>query len=87
MRPANDYLRKPTGPRMGMWSWRYLNIWKTIKMINSQRVKAFYEKLPTILPPGAEFPDFELKDLNGTPHKMSDHFGKQHLVVTTGAIT
>ncbi|MFC1492042.1 hypothetical protein ACFLQ0_05605 [Nitrospinota bacterium] len=56
-------------------------------MINSERVKGFYEKFPALFPPGEKFPDFELKDLDGTPHRMSDYFGKKHLVVTTGAIT
>ncbi|HBK79450.1 MAG TPA: hypothetical protein DDZ83_07175 [Nitrospinae bacterium] len=87
MRPANDFIRKPTGPMMGMWSWQYLNIWKTIKMINSKRVKGFYERFSSIFPPGENFPDIELKDLEGASHKMSDYFGKKHLVVTTGAIT
>jgi len=87
MRPANDALTKPTGPMMGLWSWQYLNLWKTFKMINSARVKEFYEKFPSLFPPGEKFPDFELKDIDGAPHRMSEYFGKKHLVVTTGAIT
>ena len=56
-------------------------------MINSKRVKGFYERFSSIFPPGENFPDIELKDLEGASHKMSDYFAKKHLVVTTGAIT
>ena len=87
MRPTNDFIRKPTGPLMGLWSWKYLNFWKTIKLVNSKRVKEFYERFSSIFPPGNKFPDFELKDLEGVSHRMSDYFGKKSLVVTTGAIT
>ena len=87
MQPANDFLRKPTGPMMGFWSWRYLDKWKTLKLVNSRRIKGIYGKFPSIFPPGEKFPDFELKDLEGTPHRMSDYLGKKDLVVTTGAIT
>jgi len=87
MRPTNDFIRKPTGPLMGLWSWKYLNFWKTIKLVNSNRVKEFYGRFPSIFPPGNKFPNFELKDLEGASHRVSNYFGKKNLVVTTGAIT
>lgn len=87
MRPANDFVRKPHGPLMGFWSWQYLDIFKTLKMVSSKRVKGFYENFPSILPPGEKFPDFELKDIHGNVHKMSDYIGKKYVVLTTGAIT
>ncbi|MEE9275060.1 MAG: hypothetical protein V3V62_07115 [bacterium] len=87
MRPANDFLRKPPGPMKGIWSWRYLDIWKTLKMVRSERVKSFYAKFPSVFPPGEEFPDFELKDIQGNVHRMSDYRGKKYVVLTAGAIT
>ncbi len=87
MQPANNVLRKPTGPMGGIWSWQYLNIIKTIKLVTSKHVKGFYERFPTIFPPGEKFPDFELKDVEGKVHRMSDYLGKKYIVLTTGAIT
>ena len=72
---------------MGFWSWQYLDVFKTLKMVRSKRVKGFYEKFASILPPGEQFPDFELKDIQGNVHKMSDYIGKKYVVLTAGAIT
>ena len=87
MRPANDIVQKPWGPMAGFWSWRYLNLWKTLKLVTSKRVQSFYEKFPDVLPPGAPFPDFELGDIHGTRRRMADYLGKKYVVITTGAIT
>lgn len=87
MRPANDSVPKPWGPLAGFWSWQYLNLWKTIKLVTSKRVKSFYEKFPDVLPPGNAFPNFELKDIHGNTHRMADYLGKKCVVITTGAIT
>lgn len=87
MRPANDIVQKPWGPMAGFWSWRYLNLWKTLKLVTSKRVKSFYEKFPDVLPPGSPFPDFELRDIHGTRRRMADYLGKKYVVITTGAIT
>ncbi len=87
MRPANDSVPKPWGPLAGFWSWQYLNLWKTIKLVTSKRVKSFYAKFPNVLPPGSPFPDFELKDIHGNAHRMADYLGKKYVVMTTGAIT
>ena len=87
MRPANEFLRKPPGPMLGFWSWRYLNLIKTIKLVRSKRVKEFYEKFPSVFPPGERFPDFALRDIHGNTHRMADYLGKKYLVITTGAIT
>ncbi len=87
MRPANDFASKPWGPMAGFWSWQYLNLWKTIKLVTSKRVKSFYGKFPDLLPPGSTFPHFALKDIHGNLHCMGDYLGKKYMVVTTGAIT
>ena len=87
MRPANDSVPKPWGPLAGFWSWQYLNLLKTIKLVTSKRVKSFYKKFPNVLPPGASFPDFELKDIHGNAHRTTDYLGKKYVVMTTGAIT
>lgn len=87
MRPANDLVHKPWGPMAGFWSWQYLNILKTLKLVTSKRVKSFYEKFPDVLPPGSPFPDFELRDIHGARHRIGDYLGKKYVVITTGAIT
>ena len=87
MRPANDLLTKPPGPLLGLWSWQYLNLFKTLKLVTSKRVKGFYAKFPSIFPPGEKFPDFTLKDIHGNVHRMSDYLGKKYVVLTTGAVT
>ncbi len=87
MRPANDSVPKPWGPLAGFWSWQYLNLLKTIKLVTSKRVKSFYKKFPNVLPPGTSFPDFELKDIHGNAHRTTDYLGKKYVVMTTGAIT
>ena len=87
MRPANDLVHKPWGPMAGFWSWQYLNILKTLKLVTSKRVKSFYEKFPDVLPPGSPFPDFELRDIHGARHRIGDYLGKKYGVITTGAIT
>ncbi len=87
MRPANDLVHKPWGPMAGFWSWQYLNILKTLKLVTSKRVKNFYEKFPDVLPPGSSFPDFELRDIHGARRRMGDYLGKKYVVITTGAIT
>ena len=61
----NHMLPKPPGPLMGLWSWRYLNKFKTLRLITSKRVKGFYEKFPSLFPPGAEFPDVALETTGG----------------------
>ncbi len=35
----NHMLPRPPGPLMGLWSWRYLNKFKTLRLITSKRVK------------------------------------------------
>ena len=87
MRPANDLVHKPWGPMAGFWSWQYLNILKTLKLVTSKRGKSFYEKFPDVLPPGSPFPDFELRDIHGPRRRMGDYLGKKYVVITTGAIT
>ncbi len=54
---------------------------------DEQKVKDFYKQFPSIFPPGERFPDFELQDIHGNPHRLSGYFGKKYILITTGAIT
>ncbi|MFQ5693737.1 MAG: hypothetical protein ACE5IM_11915 [Nitrospinota bacterium] len=83
----NHFLPRPTGPLMGLWSWRYLNKFKTLKLVTSKRVKAFYSKFPTLYPPGSEFPVLDLETANGARVNTAELRGKKHFVLFTGAIT
>ncbi len=83
----NHMLPKPPGPLMGLWSWRYLNKFKTLRLITSKRVKGFYEKFPSLFPPGAEFPDVALETTDGARVRTAEMRGKKHFVLFTGAIT
>ena len=83
----NHYIPKPPGPLMGFWSWRYLNKFKTLKLITSKRVKGFYKKFPSVYPPGAEFPAVDLETTDGERINTADLGGKKHFVLFTGGIT
>jgi hypothetical protein len=74
-------------PLMGFWSWRYLNKFKTLKLITSKRVKAFYEKFPDLYPPGSEFPAVDLETSDGRRINTAELRGQKHFVLFTGAIT
>ena len=82
-----ELFSKPPGPQMGVWSWRYLNKFKTLKLVMSKRVLDLYKKFPDVLPPGSDFPDIELKTADGREIRTGDFRGKKHLVLWTGAIT
>jgi hypothetical protein len=79
--------KRPPGPRAGTWSWRHLDVWKTMKMINSQRVRTRYENFPDAVPVGSEFPEVELTDTEGGTINTRDFKGQRHFVLWTGAIT
>ena len=83
----NHFLPRPPGPLFGLWSWRYLNKFKTLKLVSSKRVKSFYEEFKKLYPPGSKFPTVELKTSDGRVVKTSDLLGKKHFVLFTGAIT
>ena len=58
-------IHPPPGPGIGFWSWRYLDVVKTARMVMTKRVKSFYKAFPDVLPPGSEFPQIVLDTTNG----------------------
>ncbi len=83
----NNARRNPWGPRFGLWSARYLDLWKLVKLKLNPQIKATYERFPSVLPPGSRFPNIELKTVDGASFRSADYRGKKHLVIFTGAIT
>ncbi len=83
----NHFQRNPPGPLFGLWSARYLDLVKLVKLKLNPRIKAIYEGFPSILPPGAAFPELALPTVDGTTFRTADYRGKKHLVVFTGSIT
>ncbi|MFQ5931014.1 MAG: hypothetical protein ACE5MM_01260, partial [Nitrospiraceae bacterium] len=83
----NHYLSKPPGPLFGFWSWRYLNKFKTLRLIMSKRVKSFYKNFPNLFPPSSECPAIELETADGGRINTADLLGRKHFVLFTGAIT
>ena len=87
MTKPKGFFKRPPGPLAGMWSWKYLNTWKTMRMITSARVRGFYEAFPTAVPVGSEFPEIELTTTQGSTVNTRDFLGDKHFVLFTGAIT
>lgn len=83
----NHFQRNPPGPLFGLWSARYLDLVKLIKLKLNPNIKAIYTRYPSVLPPGSAFPDLEAKTVDGTPFRLADYRGKKHVVLFTGAIT
>lgn len=83
----NHFLKRPPGPLAGFWSWRYLNKWKTFRLVTSKRVLGFYEQFPDTFPPGSAFPEIELMTADGRRINTKDFLGQKHFVLFTGAIT
>ncbi|MFQ5914501.1 MAG: hypothetical protein ACE5JS_15105 [Nitrospinota bacterium] len=83
----NHYIPRPPGPLWGLWTWRYLNKFKTLRLVTSKRVKGFYKKFPLVYPPGSEFPAIDLQTTNGQRIQTADLRGKNHFVLFTGALT
>lgn len=83
----NHLQRKPPGPLFGLWSAKYLDPIKLIKLMLNPLIKATYERFPGILAPGSIFPDTALSTVEGTTFRMTDYRGKKHVVLFTGAIT
>jgi hypothetical protein len=83
----NHFQRNPPGPLFGLWSARYLDLIKLIKLKLNPMIKATYERFPGILAPGSEFPDLTLKTVDGATLRLRDYRGKKHVVLFTGAIT
>jgi hypothetical protein len=87
MAKPKGFFKRPPGPQAGMWSWKYLNIWKTVRMITSERVRGFYESFPSVVPLGSEFPEIILTTTDGATFNTRELVGRKHLVLFTGAIT
>lgn len=87
MAKPKGHFTRPPGPLAGFWSWKYLNVLKTIRLVTSRRVRSAYEAFPTMVPLGADFPDIELTTTSGRTVTTRDFRGVKHLVLFTGAIT
>ena len=80
-------IHPPPGPGIGFWSWRYLDIVKTARMVMTTRVKGFYAAFPHLFPPGSEFPQIVLQTTDGGRVDTRQFRGRKHFVLFTGAIT
>ena len=81
------FFKRPPGPLAGVWSWKYLDIIKTYKLVTSERVLAFYDAFPGAVPSGSEFPEIELATTEGGTVNTTTFLGEKHVVLFTGAIT
>lgn len=77
----------PPGPYAGFWSWRYLDLFKTARMVMSKRVKTFYREFPDAYPVGSVFPRVTLETTDGRMIDTAAFRGQKHFVLFTGAIT
>lgn len=87
MTKPSGFFKRPPGPLAGFWSWRYLDQWKTLLMINSSRVRGFYENFPNVAPVGSQFPEIQLATTDGRTVNTRKLVGDKHVVIVTGAIT
>lgn len=83
----NHFQRNPPGPMFGLWSARYLDVIKLVKLKLNPQIKAVYQRFPSVLPPGSTFPDLRLPTIDAGVFSTADYRGKKHLVLFTGAIT
>ncbi len=83
----NHFQRHPPGPLFGLWSARYLDLLKLIRLKLNPQVKTIYARYPSVLAPGSAFPELVLNTVDGATFRMADHRGKKHVVLFTGAIT
>jgi len=83
----NHFRRNPPGPLFGLWSARYLDLIKLVKLKLNPQITATYARFPSVLPPGSAFPHLTLKTVDGETFHTADYQGKKHLVLFTGAIT
>ncbi len=83
----NHFQRNPPGPLFGLWSAKYLDPIKLIKLKLNPQIKATYERFPGVLAPGSEFPDLALNTVDGATFRLADYRGTKHVVLFTGAIT
>lgn len=80
-------IHPPPGPAGGLWSWQYLDIIKTARMVMSKRVKDTYRAFAHRHPAGSEFPQIVLEATDGQSIDTRSFLGQKHFVLFTGAIT
>ena len=83
----NEFTDKPPGPMGGMWSIRYLDLFKTAKLMMSSARKQVQQAFPKVLPPGADFPELKLETTDGRTINTAEFRDRKHFVLMTGAIT
>ena len=87
MAKPEGYFKRPPGPLAGFWSWKYLNLRKTIRLVTSRRVRGAYAAFPTMVPLGSDFPEIELTTTDGRTVNTRAFRAEKHFVLFTGAIT
>ncbi len=87
LKEHNETPQKPPGPKAGMWSLRYLDPMTGVRLRFNKTIRQLYSDFPEVLPPGTEFPGFDLETTDGNRINTADLRGKKHLVLMTGAIT
>ncbi|MDH3499611.1 MAG: hypothetical protein OEM97_05785 [Acidimicrobiia bacterium] len=75
------------GPVLGLWSWRYLDKWRTVRLVTSRKVWRMYTKFHHSYPVGSKLPAVELARTDGTTVSTEAFNGEKHFVMWTGAIT
>lgn len=82
-----EYISRPPGPFMGLWSLWYLDPIRTIKRelsgFRKIRHKAFEDQIHA----GDPMPEVKLKDIHGVAHDLSTLRGQRNIVLEFGAIT
>lgn len=75
------------GPQFGVWSWRYLDKWRTVKLVTSRKVWNMYTRFHEHHPVGSKLPYVTLQTTEGTRVDTESFHGEKHFVMWTGAIT
>lgn len=75
------------GPWFGLWSWRYLDLWKAVRLVTSRRVWRLYARFHDHHPVGSTLPFVRLPRTDGTTVDTEEFHGEKHFVMWTGAIT
>lgn len=83
----NKYRKNPAGPLFGLWTWKYLDKLRTVRLVTSKRVMGFYKVFVNTYPPGTEFPRIQLRTVDGETVDTGKFRGEKHFVLFTGAIT
>lgn len=75
------------GPMLGLWSWRYLDRWRTVKLVTSRKVWKMYTAFHRAYPVGSQLPEVDLVRTDGSRVRTAEFRGDTHFVMWTGAIT